>query len=300
MTGDDRERESFERKYQDELITQLTKMVAQVDQKIKRSLARAENGPQGRQDDHQAINQPEMNTTQQDAAYLKIDQLETKINLYNENAEQLGEEGKIEEAEAVMAEVDKFKKQKAELEAVIDHTIEKKDKNMKVCEVCGALQSASDTDKRLTMHLEGKLHTGYLKIRKKLAELKNKRSSERRSGTTRNRSRSRSRSPGRGSRRDRDRGRGRGRDEGRDELDGEHFEKQIIFSSKKLGSGANVPSQSIAAIKFANVAMQQNHGYSGDFVEMGMTSLGKEWRYYKRELDNARRKAKKDKERREE
>ena len=51
---------------------------------------------------------------------------------------------------------------------------------MKVCEVCGALQSASDTDKRLTMHLEGKLHTGYLKIRKKLAELKNKRASERR------------------------------------------------------------------------------------------------------------------------
>ena len=42
--------------------------------------------------------------------------------MYNENAEQLGEEGKIEEAEAVMAEVDKFKKQKAELEAVIDHT----------------------------------------------------------------------------------------------------------------------------------------------------------------------------------
>ena len=125
-----------------------------------------------------------------------------------------------------MAEVDKFKKQKAELEAVIDHTVEKKDKNMKVCEVCGALQSASDTDKRLTMHLEGKLHTGYLKIRKKLGELKNKRASERRSGSTRNRSRSRSRSP-RGNRRDRDSHRDRDRDRrgGRDELDGEHFEK---------------------------------------------------------------------------
>lgn len=46
---------------------------------------------------------------------------------------------------------------------------------MKVCEVCGALQSALDTGKRLTMHLEGKLHTGYLKIRNKLAELKQKR-----------------------------------------------------------------------------------------------------------------------------
>ena len=42
---------------------QLTKMVAQVDQKIKRSLARAENGPQARQEDHSAMNQPEMNTT---------------------------------------------------------------------------------------------------------------------------------------------------------------------------------------------------------------------------------------------
>ena len=50
----------------------------------------------------------------------KIDQLETKINVYNENAEKLGEEGKIEDAEAVMAEVEKFKKQKAELEALGD------------------------------------------------------------------------------------------------------------------------------------------------------------------------------------
>jgi len=40
----------------------------------------------------------------------KIDQLETKINLYNENVEKLGEEGKIDEAEAVMLEVEKFKK----------------------------------------------------------------------------------------------------------------------------------------------------------------------------------------------
>lgn len=124
---------------------------------------------------------------------------------------------------------------------------------MKVCEVCGALQSAGDTDKRLTMHLEGKLHTGYLKIRKKLAELKNKRQNDRRSGR---RSRSRSRSPGRdryASRRDRD---ARG---SRNEPDPEqHYEKSVLFSSKKLGSGANVPSSSICSIKFASMAMQQN------------------------------------------
>lgn len=39
-----------------------------------------------------------------------------------------------------------------------DHALIPKERNMKVCEICGALQSTTDTDKRLTMHLEGKLH----------------------------------------------------------------------------------------------------------------------------------------------
>mmetsp|Transcript_118591 Transcript_118591/g.165263 ORF Transcript_118591/g.165263 Transcript_118591/m.165263 type:complete len:106 (+) Transcript_118591:54-371(+) len=37
--------DSYERKYEDELIILLDHMIAQVDQKIKRSLARAENNP---------------------------------------------------------------------------------------------------------------------------------------------------------------------------------------------------------------------------------------------------------------
>lgn len=90
-----------------------------------------------------------------------------------------------------MAEVEKFKKQKADLETLADNTFINKDRNMKVCEVCGALQSALDTDKRLTMHLEGKLHTGYLKIRNKVAELKKKRGDDRRSRRSRSRSRQR-------------------------------------------------------------------------------------------------------------
>jgi hypothetical protein len=68
--------------------------------------------------------------------------------------------------------IETFKKQKQELEALVDNTLVSSDKNMKVCVVCGALQSALDTGKRVTMHLEGKLHTGYLKIRSKLDDLK--------------------------------------------------------------------------------------------------------------------------------
>jgi len=36
--------------------------------------------------------------------------VDQKIQLFNENAEKLGIEGKIEQAEAIMTEVEKFKK----------------------------------------------------------------------------------------------------------------------------------------------------------------------------------------------
>jgi hypothetical protein len=77
------------------------------------------------------------------------------------------------------------------------------------------------------MHLEGKLHTGYAKIRKKLNDLKAKRANDHRSGKY---DRSRSRSPRRRENRRED-----------DLHDTENQEKLVIFSSKKHGSGKNVP-----------------------------------------------------------
>jgi hypothetical protein len=149
---------------------------------------------------------------------------------------------------------------------------------MKVCEVCGALQSASDTEKRLTMHLEGKLHTGYLKIRNKLNELKSRRDGRRLGKDRRRRSRSRSRSPGRSRRDARD-----ARDEARrmQQLE-ECYANKNMYSSKVQGSGSNMISKSHSEVKFSEIALQQNKGYSGNEIQMGITSLGKEWRYYKR------------------
>jgi hypothetical protein len=46
-------------------------------------------------------------------------------------------------------------------------------------------------------------------------------------------------------------------------------------------------------VKFTNLAIRLNEGYSGENVHMGMASLGAEWRYYKKELDKQRRAAKK-------
>ena len=50
----------------------------------------------------------------------------------------------------------------------------KPDRNMTVCEICGALQSNADDDSRQKMHLEGKKHIGYLKIRETLKILREK------------------------------------------------------------------------------------------------------------------------------
>jgi hypothetical protein len=74
--------------------------------------------------------------------------------------------GNIEESEKMMEEAESQKKELEYLKNATENPTQSgKDKNMKVCEVCGALQAESDADKKLSMHLEGKLHTGYARVR---------------------------------------------------------------------------------------------------------------------------------------
>ena len=47
-------------------------------------------------------------------------------------------------------------------------------KQLKLCEICGALQSLQDNEKKLQIHNQGKVHTAYLKIRQYLDYLKKK------------------------------------------------------------------------------------------------------------------------------
>ena len=89
-------------------------MISQVDQKIKRSLQRIEipggsAGGTGQNEGGLNLNAPEMNDFHKEATYQKIDALEQKINFFIDKAEKLGEEGKIDESEAIMKEVDKLR-----------------------------------------------------------------------------------------------------------------------------------------------------------------------------------------------
>jgi len=124
---------------------------------------------------------PELNQYQEQSALEKKEEMESKINFFTQQAERFGEMGNILESEKMMEEAEKTKRDLESLRNATENPfLFGKDKNMKVCEVCGALQAESDADKKLSMHLEGKLHTGYAKVRTKLKDLVLKREEHKR------------------------------------------------------------------------------------------------------------------------
>mmetsp|Transcript_19728 Transcript_19728/g.17438 ORF Transcript_19728/g.17438 Transcript_19728/m.17438 type:complete len:164 (+) Transcript_19728:149-640(+) len=162
MFKNDSQMEYYERKYELELINCLERIIFKVDDKIKKSMNRLDAPiPENYQKTlNDRMNQP---NEIRDNLIDQIAGLNDKINLFLEQAEKKGNEGEIDESEALFREIEDMKAKKAELETQLEMNMSKK--QMTVCEVCGAMQSATDTDKRLTTHLEGKQHIGYSKVR---------------------------------------------------------------------------------------------------------------------------------------
>lgn len=130
------------------------------------------------------------------------------------------------------------------------------------------------------MHIEGKKHKGYLKIREKLADLQQKRQEDRRRGLDK------IHPLNRGS-----------REAQKKEISralAEEAKEHFYYSSKRWGVGSNMPKlNSIydqARVKFADRVIYENSLNEGELPKMESTyTLGREWRYYKKDLDKARR-----------
>ncbi|TYK22190.1 putative RNA-binding protein Luc7-like 2 isoform X1 [Cucumis melo var. makuwa] len=99
------------------------------------------------------------------------------INEKLKKAEELGEQGMIDEAQKALEEAEALKKLPARQEPVVDSSkytaadVRITDQKLRVCDICGAFLSVYDSDRRLADHFGGKLHLGYMQIREKLAEL---------------------------------------------------------------------------------------------------------------------------------
>lgn len=98
--------------------------------------------------------------------------------------EKHGEEGRIQEAQALVPEMERLKaeidKLRAEETAAVSsmsaaagsNDTVRIDKRMEVCETCGALILIGDAQKRIEAHFEGRQHNGWARIRQTLIDLR--------------------------------------------------------------------------------------------------------------------------------
>ncbi|XP_076913032.1 U1 snRNP-associated protein usp106-like [Bidens hawaiensis] len=149
------------------------------------------------------------------------------INEKLKKAEDLGEQGMLDEAQKALEEAEALKKLSMHLppprqEPVTDSSkytaadVRVTDQKLRVCDICGAFLSVYDSDRRLADHFGGKLHLGYMQIREKLADLLEERTNKRKVLEDDRRSKERSKDLEREGSRDRDQASSRDRDRTRD------------------------------------------------------------------------------------
>ncbi|KAM4598630.1 luc7-like protein 3 [Polymixia lowei] len=153
--------------YERDFLRYLQSLLAEVERRIRRGHARLalsqaqQNaggpGPSGKNEE-------------------KVQVLTEKIEDLVVQIEELGSEGRVEEAQGMMKLVEQLKEER-ELLSSTPSTIESfaaQEKQMEVCEVCGAFLIVGDAQSRVDDHLMGKQHMGYAKIKSTVEELKEK------------------------------------------------------------------------------------------------------------------------------
>uniref|UniRef100_A0A672P358 LUC7-like 3 pre-mRNA splicing factor n=1 Tax=Sinocyclocheilus grahami TaxID=75366 RepID=A0A672P358_SINGR len=166
--------------YERDFLRYLQSLLAEVERRIRRGHARlalsqaqqnsGAPGPSGKNEEKSQV-------------------LTTKIEELVLQIEELGSEGRVEEAQGMMKLVEQLKEEREQLNST-PSTIESfaaQEKQMEVCEVCGAFLIVGDAQSRVDDHLMGKQHMGYAKIKATVEELKVRRKRERKSEKRRRR-----------------------------------------------------------------------------------------------------------------
>lgn len=194
--------------YELALETELGKFLAEADRKIRRAQKRLEEQDGAR---------PVSLLDAEDAAEVK--QMSDEIQKITRQAEEAGGAGDADAAAALMDKVQELKRRRADAQAdAMIKTIKagagagagaaagegagpdaepdaaeatgtpaKKSadgpptalQKLRVCDICGAFLSIYDSDRRLADHFGGKLHIGYVQIRRKMKEIAEKRREQR-------------------------------------------------------------------------------------------------------------------------
>lgn len=177
--------------YEDEFLRFCQGMLTDVEKRIRRAKQRLALGQKegGMQSSAVAKDTEE-----------RSEQLTEKINDLLAQVEQLGCEGKVEEAQGIMKLCDQLKEEREALQKSsepnhwlqnrvlmlkakgIQQTAEiavAQEKQMEVCEVCGAFLIVGDAQQRVDDHLMGKQHVGYARLKSAVEEIVHKREKNR-------------------------------------------------------------------------------------------------------------------------
>ncbi|XP_060860106.1 putative RNA-binding protein Luc7-like 2 [Metopolophium dirhodum] len=104
-----------------------------------------------------------------------VHELAEKIGKTLAKAEELGAQGLVNDSLKLMGDIEDLRKKKSEAQDIYRNSMPKcsyQQQKLRVCDVCSAYLGIHDNDRRLSDHFGGKLHLGFIKIRKKLSELK--------------------------------------------------------------------------------------------------------------------------------
>lgn len=163
--------DSYMRKFEAELAQQCEKLVMDLDRKIRRGRERLA------QDSAVPMPIPGKIAEQLSAR-------EEQVKKLLEQIEELGEAGKVDEAEALMRRVDILNAEKTALANQADNKVAMLEKKMELCETCGSFLVADDALERTQSHVTGKQHIGYGMVRDFLAEYKAAKEKPRSPGST--------------------------------------------------------------------------------------------------------------------
>ncbi|GAB1602374.1 luc7-like protein 3 [Argonauta hians] len=150
--------------YEEEFMRFLQTLISDVERRIRRGHQRlALNSTQGTPSSNAAALKEE-----------KVAMLTERINDLVQQAENLGCEGKVEEAQGVMKLCDLLREERKVLENQTRQNSQtpESEKTMEVCNVCGALLVVGDIQQRIDEHIMGKQHSGYARIRTYVEERK--------------------------------------------------------------------------------------------------------------------------------
>ncbi|KAK3915301.1 Luc7-like protein 3, partial [Frankliniella fusca] len=175
---DDEAKNQFEKstsykkqQYEDDFVRFCQGMVSEVERKISKGKSRL--ALIGKADTASLTPAQTQRNTEQ------INLLSEKINNLVNEAEQMGIQGKVEEAQGLMKLCDKLKEEREQLRKQNDNShwqqtadlAAAQEKQMEVCDVCGAFLIVGDAQSRIDDHLMGKQHMGYARLRQAIDEI---------------------------------------------------------------------------------------------------------------------------------